>query len=321
VSDGSAPLAWAVTTGEAGMVSQAVGLAEATGLPVVEKRIVLRPPWRWLPGDRCPRALSGLGRAGDALMPPWPDLLITCGRRSVAPALAIRCRSGGRTRIVHVQDPRVPPAQFDLVAAPSHDGLAGPNVVTTLGALHRITPAKLAAARDPLDPRLAGLPRPLVAVLIGGNSRHVRLTPAGMARIGEQLAALARAEGAGLAVSASRRTGAAVRRVLADRLADSAAWIWDGTGANPYLAMLASADAILVTADSVSMVSEAAATGSPVHVVDVEGGHPRLAAFHAAMAAAGITRAFRGRLERWSYAPLDETARVAARVRALLPAA
>ena len=58
MSDGSAPLAWAVTTGEAGMVSQAVGLAEATGLPVVEKRIVLRPPWRWLPGDRCPREIG-----------------------------------------------------------------------------------------------------------------------------------------------------------------------------------------------------------------------------------------------------------------------
>jgi mitochondrial fission protein ELM1 len=212
----------------------------------------------------------------------------------------------------------VPTAHFDLVVAPRHDGLEGPNVVTSSGALHRITPAKLAAARAPLDARLTGLPRPLVAVLIGGSSRHVRLTPAIVATVAAQLAALAQRDGAGLAISTSRRTGAAVRQVLAAGLAGTSAWIWDGSGANPYLAMLASADAILVTGDSVSMVSEAAATGSPVHVIEVEGAHPRLAAFHAALRARGATRPFRGRLERWSYPPLDDTARVAARVRALV---
>ena len=99
----SDPIVWAVTTGEAGMRAQALGLAEALGHPFEERRIALRRPWRWLPGHLCPFPLMGLDAAHDILAPPWPDILITCGRRSTAVSIAIRKRSRGNTGVQQIK--------------------------------------------------------------------------------------------------------------------------------------------------------------------------------------------------------------------------
>src|SRR5207245_4006518 len=118
--------------------------------------------------------------------------------------------------------------------------------------------------------------------------------------------------GGSAVVTPSRRTGAAGVALLRQRLAGLSAEIWDGTGDNPYYAYLAIADALLVTADSVSMVSEAAATGKPVHILELAGGDAKFARFHETMRKAGITRPFTGQLECWRYAPPDDTARAGA---------
>ena len=202
---------------------------------------------------------------------------------------------------------------------PRHDGLTGPNVIVTDGAVHRITRAKLAEAAERFRPRYAHLPRPRVAVLIGGSNNRYRLTAERMRVLAAQLAALAKG-GAGLTVTPSRRTEPEATRILADMLAGFAADIWDGTGENPYLGLLALADAILVTRDSVSMTSEAAYTGKPVHVIDLDGSSRRIELFHAHMQQQGYTRRFAGTLESWSYAPPDDTAMAAARIKPLLEA-
>lgn len=106
--------------------------------------------------------------------------------------------------------------------------------------------------------------------------------------------------------------------LLQKRLAGLSAKIWDGAGENPYFAYLALADAFLVTADSVSMISEAAATGKPIHILDLDGGNAKFALFHQIMRNAGITRAFAGRIEEWSYPVPDDTARAGAALRALV---
>ncbi|MDH3703674.1 MAG: mitochondrial fission ELM1 family protein, partial [Alphaproteobacteria bacterium] len=122
--------------------------------------------------------------------------------------------------------------------------------------------------------------------------------------------------GAGLMVTPSRRTGKAAERQLRERLADASAVMWDGTGDNPYLGYLGLADAIVVTCDSVNMVSEACATGKPVYIVDLEGKkHSKFRDFREMLATMGIVRPFEGVLDRWTYAPLDETARVAKEIR------
>jgi hypothetical protein len=228
------------------------------------------------------------------------------------PALAIRRASAGRTFAAQVQDPRVGRNEFDLLFVPEHDRLRGPRTVVTRGAIHRVTAARLAEARLRF-PRFAGLPRPILGVLIGGANRSYRLSLDRLAAIAEAIAGVLRAGGGSALVTPSRRTGAAGVALLRERLAGLPAEIWDGSGDNPYYAYLAAADALLVTADSVSMISEAAATGKPVHILELAknrwGGDGKFARFHATMREAGITRPFTGEIESWSYSPLDDTAR------------
>ncbi|MBV9554989.1 MAG: mitochondrial fission ELM1 family protein [Alphaproteobacteria bacterium] len=311
------PLVWVLHDGKAGMASQSLGLAEATGFRFVEKPLEVRAPWQWLPPQLWLAPLSAVAECGRRLGPPWPDLVIGCGRNTAAPALAIRRASGGRAIAAQVQDPGIGRRNFDFMVVPEHDGLREPHVVVSKGALHRVTPEKLTAAAARF-PALAALPRPLVGVLIGGSNRAYRLTLDRLAEIGDRVAAAVRAAGGSVALTPSRRTGAAGLALLQQRLKGVPAAIWDMTGENPYYAYLASADAFLVTADSVSMVSEAAATGKPVHVIDLPGGDRKFARFHRTMRQAGITRPFAGRLESWRYNPLDDTARAGAALRALV---
>ncbi|MEN8197141.1 MAG: ELM1/GtrOC1 family putative glycosyltransferase, partial [Pseudomonadota bacterium] len=161
-------VAWVLTDGKAGTRNGALGLAAAVGLPVIDKHTHSRLPWRWLPPQLWLSGVLGVGAGGDPLAPPWPRLLVSAGERSVGPALAIKKLSGGATFCVHIQHPRVNPEKFDLVTASAHDRLTGPNVRTTLGALHHVTHEKLEAEARKFGARYAHLPRPLVAVLIGG---------------------------------------------------------------------------------------------------------------------------------------------------------
>jgi mitochondrial fission protein ELM1 len=281
-------------------------------------RITPRFPWSILPPQLWVAPLSAPGPDGDRLAPPWPDLLISTGRQTVAPALAIKQRQQDRIVAIQLQNPTVDPARFDLVITPAHDQLSGANVVSTVGALHRITPDRLKAEAAMFADRYAALPRPLVAVLLGGDNRQYRMTAQSADRLGSLLAEAAKQRGAGLAVTASRRTSPANLRRIRHCLDGCAVDIWDGTGNNPYFGMLGLADAIVVTGDSVNMVSEACATGKPVHVFQLEGGSRKFSRFHAAFEAQGITRPFQGRLEEWRYTPPDDVARAAAAVRNLL---
>jgi uncharacterized protein len=316
-SDGFAPLAWVLHDGKAGMRSQALGLAEATGFSLVEKPLTIRAPWRILPPQLWPLPRYAVSGDGFRLSPPWPDLVIGCGRNTVIPALIIRHASGGRSVIAQVQDPHLRRSEFDLLIVPEHDRLRGPHVIVSWGAMHLVTPARLAAERRRF-PALAAMPRPMVAVLLGGSNKAYRLTLRRLGEIADAIAGVLRESGGSALVTPSRRTGAPGLKLVQDRLAGLPAAIWDGTGDNPYFAYLSNADAFLVTADSVSMISEAAATGKPVHILDLDGGNAKFARFHQLMRQAGITRPFAGHIESWSYPIPDDTARAGATLRALI---
>lgn len=311
---------WALTEGFAGMENQCVGLAEAVGIRS-EIITVRRPrtPLKYLPPSLWPNPLaSAVGVA--VLSPPWPDLLISSGRGSVAAALAIRYLGGGKTFTVHIQTPYVASSSFDLVVIPQHDSLRADNVVVTRTALHRVTKEKLVEAARNFKERLSHLPRPLIAVLVGGSSRHLKCSPEIMYRMAYQLVLAARECGGGLAVTTSRRTGEENEKILRERLQSVPLYFWDGVEENPYFGLLALADAIVVTSDSVSMVSEACASGKPVHVFDMGDGHKKLRQFHKALMDDGVTRPFAGTIEQWSYDPPNETERVATIVRERLGA-
>ena len=303
---------WVLTEGHAGMESQALGLSEALGLHAAVKRLHARLPWDWLPGRLWPWPLIGAPTDDGPLHAPWPGIAISCGNVAAPVGAALRRRGA---RAVHVQNPKMDPACFDVIVAAQHDQLSGPNIVVARNALHRATPQRLAAAKAEWTPRLAHLPRPLVAVLIGGSNGRYRLDAEVAQRLANQLIVTARLDQVGLAITPSRRTAPEVMRILTETLAPAGAMIWDGTGDNPYFGLLAVADAILVTCDSVSMMSEAAASGAPLFIMELPGRSRRIAAFIDMLMRERRAGPFTGRLQYGPVSPLDDTAEAAAEVR------
>ena len=291
----------------AGLQAQGLGLAEAAGLTPELVELRPQPPWRWMGAAAWPAPLAAVG-----LRKPPPGLLVTVG--GVGGAVGAACHRLGSV-VVQVQNPRLALRHFDLVVANAHDGISGPNVIVTRTALHRATPARLATARAVWAQVLAHLPRPLVAVLVGGSNGRFRLEAAEGAALAGQLGEMMARDGVGVAVTASRRTSEVVRGQLRAALEPRGAWVWDMAGENPYFGLLALADVIVVTVDSISMVSEAVATQAPVLLADLPGRSARIGRFRGALLEAGRVRAFSGRMESWDVAAMDDTAAAGAEVR------
>ena len=298
---------WIVSEPYAGLQGQALGLAEAAGLSPGTVALQPRRPWSWVPAATWPAPLAAVG-----LSRPPPGLLFTAG--GTAGAVGAACHRRGSV-VVQVQNPRMALRHFDLVVANQHDGLRGSNVIVTRTALHRASPARLAEARVAWAPRLAHLKRPLVCVLVGGSNGRFRLAAAEGAALAASLAGMVQRDRVGLAVTPSRRTAPVVRATLADVLMPLGAWVWDMEGENPYFGLLALADAIVVTCDSISMVSEAVATHAPVLLAQLPGRSARIERFGGALIKAGRVRPFAGRLETWPAEPLDDTPEAGAEVR------
>ena len=249
---------------------------------------------------------------GAAFAEPLPCVVMGAGGAGARVAAALR-RPGVKT--VAIQHPRMALDKFDLVMAARHDGISGDNVVVTRTALHRVTPARLAAEAAVWAPFFAPFGRPLVAVLLGGSNGRYRFEAAQARELAAQFAAMMQRDRVGLVITPSRRTDPEVIKIFQEVLAPRGAWIWDGSGDNPYFGMLACADAIIATADSVSMVSEAVATSAPVLLVRLPGKSARIGAFMDALVADGRARDFAGHLQLWDTGPMDDTAMAAAELR------
>ncbi len=327
-----APLtsAWTLTDGHAGNRRQADALARALGLEAREWTLQSQKPWRWLAPRRLPGAHRAFGASFAAALSQPPAIAIGCGRQG---ALATRLAREKGARAVQILDPRMPPRHWDVVVAPQHDGLQGDNVITLHGSLHPVDDLWLAAARREFA-TFAALPAPRTALLLGGSSAHARFDDALFESLLGQVERLVRHEGGSILATASRRTPATVQVRLRDRFARVPGVVWCGEadGANPYAGLLGWADRIVCTADSVNMLSEAAATLAPVFVGGVEriDGRPRQ--FLDSLFGLGRIRFFdaggdntlgKSTLESIAPMPMDvtplrETARVAALVQARL---
>ncbi|MGD0434603.1 MAG: mitochondrial fission ELM1 family protein, partial [Acetobacteraceae bacterium] len=272
---------------------------------------VLRPtaPWKWVAARLWPRPLSVVA---DSVRAPLPDLVIGCGGMAAAVLAALR----GKSRpVVQVQHPRMAIGRFDLIVANHHDELTGPNVILSRTALHRVTPQLLATEAELWRDRLAALPRPLVAVLLGGSNGRYRLGADAGAKLAAELAAMMRRDKVGVIVTPSRRTDPAVTVLIANAITPLGGHVWDRSGDNPYFGMLALADLIVVTQDSVSMISEAAATTAPVLVAELPGWSRRQGLFLKMMCDEGRVRLFDGRFSLWPVTPMNDTPEAAAVMR------
>lgn len=308
--------AWIITDGAAGNERQALALAVALGASARVLVLPLRAPWSWaapraLPGGRL--ALAARDRAQFAA--PWPQLAIGCGRSAALLTRLLRGLSQRRCYTVQILDPRIDPRHWDAVIAPRHDRLCGDNVIATLGSLNPLDDAWLAAGREAF-PDLGLLPQPRIALLLGGPRRGVTFDEAYANALADGLAARVLREGGSVLATASRRTPLAFAQVLSERLAHLPGVFWrnDADGPNPYPGLLGWAQRAVVTPDSVNMLSEAAATGAPVHTLVTAPLPEKLARFHAALRERGLLHD----LESDAAAPpmpLRETAHVAAQLR------
>jgi len=305
---------WVLADPRAGTAAQALGIAERLG---GDHRVVLL---EWGPLARLPLpvpTLAGLrDRAGFA--PPWPRLAISAGRRSAPVARWLAARG---VRIVHCMR-AWPVGGIDLMVIGRHDLSTtrlrrhppdAPNILPILGATHGLTPDRLQEARA-AAPDLGALPSPRIALLVGGKVRGEGLDPAVAAGLGARVAGFA----GSVMATTSRRTGEAAADALAAALAPVPHRLhrWGRGGANPLLAFMAWADALVVTGDSISMLSESLVTAAPIFVAPLGGEGPRHLAMHESLYAAGQARPISAAPAPFPRRPLDETGRVAAEIRA-----
>lgn len=307
---------WILSDGKIGDEVQCLGIAEALGVSPVFRRIAPRPAYAFaMPyGPIDPREAPG--QPGSPLAPPFPDLAIAAGRRTVPYLRALKRLSKGKTFAIFVKDPYWSRRKMDMIVVPEHDGLSGSNVFSTPTPANRLHGWRLAAVREKPDPSIACLAGPRIALILGGDSQHHRFEDKDIRALAE-IAALVLQQGKALMVTPSRRTPPALIDSLTKSLAElpSASqknvFFWSGEGRNPYVSILAHADAIIVTGDSVNMVGEAVATGAPVHVYEPSGGHAKISAYLARLESLGAIRPWRGALEEWRYPPLNATPEIA----------
>ena len=216
-----------------------------------------------------------------SLLSRYADIIISCGA-STAPVNLLWSAANDAKPLVIMNPAPLPLRRFSLVIAPRHDALPRrANVVQVDGAIvARMREDDLRAARERLaahpNYRPAGAaepPRPVIAVFVGGDTDHYAFTAAFAEALIAQVQAACEAAGGSCLVTTSRRTPPEIEHVLAERLGhdprcrllliasrDPIDGTMDG--------MLGSADAAVVTGESVSMVSESCASGRRVLVVE-----------------------------------------------------
>lgn len=300
------------------MQVQVKGIADALGLHWEEKVLSPSGVWRLMAPYGPPNPKDRVGTPGSHFGPPWPDVVLATGRQSIPYLRAVKKLAGASTFTVILQDPKTSARSADLIWVPEHDRRRGPNVITTLTAPHNFSPDRLRALAEHEPDWLAALPRPRIAVILGGKNAVYRFTDADDDRLESALAALANL-GASFLVTPSRRTHKRLLTAVERATASAPRFIWNGEGKNPYPTFLAHADRFLVTGDSVNMTGEPLATGKPVWVFEPSGGSAKFTRFHESLRRYGATRSLSEpmtNLDDWFYEPLDAATSIAREIEA-----
>ncbi|WP_051152161.1 mitochondrial fission ELM1 family protein [Fodinicurvata sediminis] len=269
------PTVWLLLGDKLGDNAQVEALAGALGWPVVRRHLSFREPYIHGKPEFRPDLYHIDPESSDRLQPPWPDLILTIGRRPSMAALWVKQQSGGRTKVALIGRPKKQFDAFDLViGTPQYHLPRRPNVINLDLPLMRVDPNRLAEQRAQWQDALEPLPRPLIAVLVGGPTKPFALDAAAIARLVARVEALQQDEGGTLYFTTSRRTPPEVADALLAALPPGARFFrWEPDAAgnpttsdNPYLGLLAHADRFVVTGDSISMMVEVASLGRPLAI-------------------------------------------------------
>ena len=256
---------WILADDRAGNVNQLLGIVEALKEPYKRKEIRYNK-WVKLPNFLRGASFIGITKESKAeLTAPYPDVVLSAGRRSFPVALAIKKLSGGKTKIVQLMNPgKLEEKKADLLILPVHDNYKGnaSNVMRVLGTPHRVTPEKLAEEKKHWAPILKKYPTPRVSLLVGGATKDKSFTLENAAELVQTVKAL---KPASLLVTTSRRTPDEIVAYLKKELPNPKFFYRFGDKTeNPYFGLLSMADILVVTGDSMSMCSECAGAGVPV---------------------------------------------------------
>ena len=334
----STPRCWVVAPDRPGTLNQALGLAQAMArhidLRIEIRTVEIQPFWQRVPialwpdpfrllvGKTAPPHASekqpltredGLNILPNAGSNIEPNIWIATGRQSVPFTIAAK-RRNPNLWTVQTQDPKAPLSYFDAVVPPSHDGVTGENTISMIGAPTTLTPEGIEEAAQTLGKGFSLPGKKTIAVLIGGPNKHLKMSEAATQRLISQLKSLIEKEFT-LLITTSRRTPDTMITALKtlETTPNVILHIAQGTDMhpNPYPGILGVADAVLVTQDSVNMITEASLTGKPVYSLSLDGSAGKFSTLHQSLQEAGILRPFAGHIEEWTYHPFHETDRVA----------
>ncbi|MAW17690.1 MAG: nucleoside-diphosphate sugar epimerase [Pelagibacteraceae bacterium] len=294
-----------LTQGMHGMISQVEGLARGLKLKYKHQTIKLKPFWNLIPAKFTPISENLLTEKFVC----DTKIVISCGRKSVVPSIALKRRFGKEIFNIHIQDPRVSKKNFDLIISPEHDNLSGENVIKTKGAIHYLTKKEINENSKYL--RFNKEKKKIITFIIGGPNKFYNFSEDQVHFIFNKIKALFSPDKYKIVVIPSYRTPEIVIKKAFNTFSFNHIVIKE-INKEAYLSALAIADQIIVTCDSTSMISEAAITGKPIYIAMMKPKKisNRFRKFHSDFNKLGITRNLSESVDNWSYDKLDEINRI-----------
>ena len=298
-----------LTEGMHGMISQVEGMARALNAEFSHKIVRLSFPWNLLPPKLTP--ISGLILKDKSYIfnNEIPDLIISCGRKSVIPSIILK-KKNPEIFTIHIQNPKINLKNFDAIVAPEHDNLKGENVFNSKGAIHYITELEINNAKHYLIDKIKG--QKVISLILGGPNKYYSFEESQLIKIFNEIKSSFISKGYIAIVVPSIRTPKKIIN-LAIKEFGTDSYVVNSIDKQAYLSAFALATHIVVTCDSTSMISEAATSGKPIFVAHMEPKRDnyRFKKFFQLFKELGIIRNLGEKIESWKYNKLNEAERIA----------
>ncbi len=305
--------AWLLTEGAHGMISQVEGLAKALGASYQHKKIIYNSFWNFFPPKITPSIKNVFNFneiINDKNNIQVPNILISCGRKSVIPSIVLKSVLKNNHQIynIHIQDPKISSNKFDYIIVPEHDSLDGRNVITSKGAIHYISAEEIEDARNHL------YLKNILTIILGGPNKYYSFLEDELKHIFNQIDELFLNNVDEVKIISSRRTPLNIIQFIKLKYQNnSKVVIDDSLSRQNYITALAQAKKIIVTSDSISMISEAATTGTPIFLARLKPikNDYRFNKFIELFKKLNITKDLESKDQHWTYDKLYETKRIA----------
>jgi mitochondrial fission protein ELM1 len=302
-----------LTEGMHGMISQVEGMAKALNTEFSHKTIRLSFPWNFLPAKITPASQIILKNKIYLSEDDSPDIVISCGRKSVAPSIFLK-KKNPKIFTIHIQDPKVSLKNFDIIIAPEHDNLDGINVISSKGAIHYITEEEVNNSKSYLENKIKS--QKIVSIVLGGPNKYYDFNENQLKNIFTKIRSEFINNGYKVIVIPSMRTPKLIINLAAKEFEEDG-YVVKNVDKKAYLSALALANYIVVTSDSTSMISEAATSGKPIFIAHMKAkkNNYRFKKFYKLFKELGIIRDLGEKVENWKYETLNEAEKIAVKIK------